>query len=324
MGCTYTHKGITYNSKKELADFMLGKEQSPNQPSTSKTTQDISTFTNYSGGAIGGDAIWASVGKEFGLGKQVDYKPDSLNKLSEEQKKEVEDAYQQAVKDLGRKPLAADSFAGGLVRRDYLQAKAADAVFAVGTIIESEQKDPKGYVNKTNRSLVAGGTGYAVQMAINLGKPVYVFDQLKNKWFVWENNKFNETTTPTLTKKFAGIGTREINKEGKQAIRDVYENTTQSSTSVSQSTQPTSEVGVKEIADGVKIIDNALTSSEEAEIFQMIKPFLESQGSRSNKGKAAPIMIGMGLRWDYKSNNPGKSPVEIKETMLILIRRLKF
>lgn len=73
---------------------------------------------------------------------------------------------------------------------------------------------------------------------------------------------------------------------------------------------------VNEVADGVKIIDNALTSSEEAEIFQMIKPFLESQGSRSNKGNAAPIMIGMGLRWDYKSNNPGKSPVEIKETIV--------
>lgn len=73
---------------------------------------------------------------------------------------------------------------------------------------------------------------------------------------------------------------------------------------------------VKEVADGVKIIGNALTSSEEAEIFQIIKPFLESQGSRSNKGKNAPIMIGMGLRWDYKSNNPGKTPVEIKETIV--------
>ena len=73
---------------------------------------------------------------------------------------------------------------------------------------------------------------------------------------------------------------------------------------------------VREVAEGIKIIDNALTSSEEAEIFQMIKPFLESQGSRSNKGNAAPIMIGMGLRWDYKSNNPGKSPVEIKETIV--------
>ena len=83
---------------------------------------------------------------------------------------------------------------------------------------------------------------------------------------------------------------------------------------VAQPTQQTSEV--REVAESVKIIDNALTSSEELEIFEMIKPFLESQGSRSNKGKNAPIMIGMGLRWDYKSNNPGKSPVEIKETIV--------
>ena len=87
-------------------------------------------------------------------------------------------------------------------------------------------------------------------------------------------------------------------------------------TEISKPAQQTNGVAVKEVANGVKIIDNALTSSEEAEIFQMIKPFLESQGSRSNKSKAAPIMIGMGLRWDYKSNNPGKSPVEIKETIV--------
>ena len=43
-------------------------------------------------------------------------------------------------------------------------------------------------------------------------------------WFT-----FIEIDTPTLTKKFAGIGTREINENGKQAIRDVYEKSTQSS-----------------------------------------------------------------------------------------------
>jgi alkylated DNA repair dioxygenase AlkB len=73
---------------------------------------------------------------------------------------------------------------------------------------------------------------------------------------------------------------------------------------------------VVEVAEGVKIINNALTNSEELEIFEMIKPFLESQGSKTNKAKAAPIMIGLGLRWDYKSNNPQKNPIEIKETIV--------
>lgn len=182
-------------------------------------------YTNYSGAAIGGDTIWANIGKEFGIGKQVDYRPEDLNRLNAEQKAEVENAYQKAVKDLGRGMLAANSFPGGLVRRDYLQAKAADSVFAISTILEPGQKDKKGYINKTDHQVVEGGTGYAVQMAINLGKPVYVFDQLKNKWFKWENTSFVETEIPTLTNKYAGIGTREINEKGKQAIRDVYEKT---------------------------------------------------------------------------------------------------
>jgi len=185
---------------------------------------DYSNYTNYSGAAEGGDTVWENIGKEFGLGKQVNYRPEDLKKLTEEQLKEVEDAYQKAVVDLGRKPLDKNTFSGGLVRRDYLQAKAADAVFAISTIINPGEKDKKGYVNKTNKQVVEGGTGYAVQMAINLDKPVYVFDQIKNKWFVWDNNNFVKTDTPTLTKKFAGIGTREINENGKIAIKNVYQN----------------------------------------------------------------------------------------------------
>lgn len=192
------------------------------QPTSIKYTD----YTNYSGGAAGGDAAWKEIGQEFGLGKQVDFRPEILAGLTVGQKTEIETAYQQAVKDLGRVSLSADSFGGGLVRRDYLQAKAADSVFAISAIVEPGQKDKKGYVNKTSRQVVEGGTGYAVQMAINLGKPVYVFDQNKNKWFAWDSgqNKFVEASTPKLTKKFAGIGTRELKDNGKQAIRAVYNN----------------------------------------------------------------------------------------------------
>ena len=39
---------------------------------------------------------------------------------------------------------------------------------------------------------------------------------------------FTPIDTPVLTKNFAGIGTREINDAGKQAIRDVYDKTFES------------------------------------------------------------------------------------------------
>jgi hypothetical protein len=239
--------GEYYYENVNLATGMHITKKEDVQPT--EPTNQLPEYTNYSGGAIGSDTAWAEIGKEFGIGKQVDYKPQTLQKLTPEQIKEVEDAYQKAASDLGRKPLTYDwnnpnaknaegksiYYSGGLVRRDYLQAKAADAVFAVGKILEEGDTNSKGY--KVKALQVDGGTGYAVQMAINLGKPVYVFDLNYNVWMKYnpeglvdsdipgQKGRFDQTDTPVLTKKFAGVGTREINEAGKQAIRDVYKNT---------------------------------------------------------------------------------------------------
>lgn len=62
-------------------------------------------------------------------------------------------------------------------------------------------------------------------MAIDVNKPVYVFDQERNKWYTNIDKNWVEIGTPTLTPNFAGIGTRNINQNGIKAIRDVYENT---------------------------------------------------------------------------------------------------
>ena len=75
------------------------------------------------------------------------------------------------------------------------------------------------------------------------------------------------------------------------------------------------KTNIREIAKGVKIIDNALNSSEELEIFEMLKPFIQEQGFKTNAGKSAPLMIGLNLRWDYKNNNRDKTAITIKETI---------
>jgi hypothetical protein len=61
-------------------------------------------------------------------------------------------------------------------------------------------------------------------MAIDMNKELYVFDQNKNQWYYW-NQKFEVCVTPKLTKNYAGIGTRKINNNGIQAIRNVYNKT---------------------------------------------------------------------------------------------------
>ena len=182
-------------------------------------TQTNGSFTD------GGDSIWAEAAKELGI-KTVGYSPNTLGRLNEEQLKEVEKAYQQAVNDLGRKFLPLNTTAGQLVRRDYLQAKAGDAIFAIGQIVYPGQRNKQGYIVKSKIPSVDGGTGYAVQMAINMDKPVHVFDYTKNKWYVYDKNKkdFVEEQTPQLTPKFTGIGSRDIANVDwiKDVVKNIY------------------------------------------------------------------------------------------------------
>ena len=93
------------------------------------------------------------------------------------------------MKDLGRFAYGPNTVGGKLVRKDYLQARKADAVFAVGKIVAPGEiglpnSSGKAYKNKTSHDIVDGGTGYAVQMAINMGKPVHIFDPYRKGWFI--------------------------------------------------------------------------------------------------------------------------------------------
>jgi hypothetical protein len=113
-----------------------------------------------------------------------------------------------------------------LLARNWSQVKYSDEVFAIGTIIKPGKKNTKGFYNKSDYEIVDGGTGYAVQMAIDNSKVVYVFDQEKDKWFRWSYTSlsFRELKgTPVITtENFAGIGTREIKQNGILAIKEVY------------------------------------------------------------------------------------------------------
>lgn len=181
-------------------------------------------YINYSGGAVGSDKQWEIYGKEFGV-ETINFTPNDYDALSVIDKKEVEDAYLQSLADMKRKFLSKYDYSGKLVRRDFLQAKYADAIYAISALIHPGQKDKKQYVNKTDKILVEGGTGYAVQMAINMNKTVYVYDNNTLQWMMYLNSNYIPVEIPVLTNKFAGIGTRELKPYGKAAIYCVYEKT---------------------------------------------------------------------------------------------------
>ena len=73
---------------------------SPNQVQVKTLDKnDPSDFTGYSGAAMGADVLFNKGASKYGITKFVDYTTQSYDKLTPEQKLEVEAAYKQAVKD---------------------------------------------------------------------------------------------------------------------------------------------------------------------------------------------------------------------------------
>ena len=183
--------------------------------STNNNSQPTTEYTNHSGGAIGSDSYWGKVGEKYGVKSNHYYAensktPNGNTVVSKKDLLEADQHLKKANETLKRKFPTSKDYVNNLLRRNWQQVKNSDAVFAVSTI-----KD----------NIVEGGTGWAVQMAIDNGKPVYVFDQNTNMWYKYINKTWVKIDTPILTKNFAGIGTRNLSKEGKKAIEDVYEKT---------------------------------------------------------------------------------------------------
>ena len=196
------------------------------------TKIDLTKITCHSGGATGADTVWDEIGEEFGVKTRAySYRTKahvSPNKV-EISDQDYEDGVVQitkANKTLGRFGIHKYM---SLLARNWAQVKYSKQVFAIGTIIKAGEKSVKGYKNNSKNDVVDGGTGYAVMMAINQENDVYVFDQIKDKWFRWSYNslRFVELKeVPLITEQdFAGIGTRDIQPNGIKAIRDVYEKT---------------------------------------------------------------------------------------------------
>jgi hypothetical protein len=193
---------------------------------------DLTKITCHSGGATGADTVWDEIGEEFGV-KTRAYSYRTKSHVSPNKVEISDQDYEDGVVQITKANKTLGRFGihkyMSLLARNWAQVKYSKQVFAIGTIIKAGDKSVKGYKNNSKNDVVDGGTGYAVMMAINQENDVYVFDQIKDKWFRWSYNslRFVELKeVPLITEQdFAGIGTREIQPNGIKAIRDVYEKT---------------------------------------------------------------------------------------------------
>lgn len=164
----------------------------------------------HSGGAVGADYEWARQGAPYGVIPRHYWHrrrtPFGNVEISEADFDEGVQQVLLANQSLHRRP---ERYMD-LLARNWCQVKYADAVFAIGRI---------------KNGVVEGGTAWAVQMALDVHKPVYLFDQVSERWLTSRDGVWGSCDVPVLTHNFAGIGSRQITPAGIRAIGEVYRNT---------------------------------------------------------------------------------------------------
>jgi len=176
----------------------------------------------HSGGCAGADITWEREGDKYNVHtisySFYNHKQEGKNQkiLTLDELQEGYNAARIANKSLGRN---FDSiqypYVKNLLARNWFQVKNSESIFAIS----------KRFISNT---IVDGGTGWAIQMAIDNNKPIYVFDQVTNAWYTYTANNIFEPivgAVPKLTKNFAGIGTRDLKDNGLNAIVNVYTTT---------------------------------------------------------------------------------------------------
>lgn len=185
-------------------------------------------FFNHSGGAKGSDMAWDRIGRKYGFENHKHWRPEDLTDVSKEVSEQIFWDVRKAAEALGRP----SNFRGiELVHRNWLQVHHSKAnIYAVAPIVLPGYRDGQGYTNKTKKPIVSGGTGWAIEMAIQKQGSVFVFNTSKDLWYRWDYGLywFCECTTPILTQFYAGIGSRITTSTGMEAIERVYKTTLQS------------------------------------------------------------------------------------------------
>ena len=180
----------------------------------------MKNFICHSGGAAGADFYFETFGKNFNV-KTIAYSYKTKHHYSENKRELTQNEFHEGCQMVEKANITLQRFRYhrmiNLLARNWFQVKNANEIFAIGSI------------KRTNEvQFVKGGTGWAVQMAIDSKKPVFVFDQNETRWYYWdfEINRFLvcEFEPKITNENFAGIGTRKINMFGIQAIEDLYIN----------------------------------------------------------------------------------------------------
>lgn len=174
-----------------------------------------SDFVCLSGGALGSDLQWGMCAGMAGAtvihwsfeGHKTSAPESEVVKLDDALLNQANDAIKRASVVLKKRP-PTKNFTKKLIQRNFYQVRDAGSIYAVSSIL------PDGNV--------AGGTGWAVAMYLDLHGPTncFVFDQVVDAWFTRDGSAWTKIQSPPKPAGvWAGVGTTDLLQNGKDAIR---------------------------------------------------------------------------------------------------------
>lgn len=184
---------------------------------------DDATNICMSGGAEGADLQWGMCAGAAGhlvyhwgfSGHRSRAPISEIVTLNEDQLAEADVPCKRASARVKRYFPPKSPFVRNLLRRNWFQVAHSGSCYAV---------------SKIENGLVAGGTAWATAMFIDrfggAACPCYVFDQQDDWWYEWSGDGVGWTamlTPPKPTGIWAGVGSRTLLENGKQAIRTLME-----------------------------------------------------------------------------------------------------
>lgn len=168
----------------------------------------------YSGGLKGAEAAFGEQAEKYGI-TETTYAFEG-QALTREMNVEILSAETLKKGDVSMEIVSAR------MGRRYAQADKIRKVFQVifHMVNKGCQVLAIGWIQDDNT--VKGGTGWAVELGKFFNRPVSVFDQEKNQWYTWKENRW-ALDTPVITQAtFCGTGTRNLTDAGKAAISDLF------------------------------------------------------------------------------------------------------
>ena len=172
----------------------------------------------FSGGAAGAEAAFGAAAERYGV-DEVNFTFEGHNPARQRGRRVLTNA------ELRRGDVSL-GYVSKLMHRKYPdtplfrkvlqtiwhQVQNAQEIFLVGKINDDDT--------------VTGGTGVAAEYAKILNKPLYVFDQERDRWHRWTGEGWREENAPVVRQPlFCGTGTRFLKSNGQAAIDQLFART---------------------------------------------------------------------------------------------------